>query len=296
MEVFQQIDPPRRQANLRINQHADWFTWSPAFRSLLKVWQARVEGLRLPASIHLLGGKEYDDTYTLDRTLISDKGLLRDMMFFARDLYQLNLSDRLMLFTGLINQDLSGRSLSFLFAFLRDAIVSFSNDPCAALCQPLSRSRRKGTDFPLHSDLYIPVILFNVFDEVESNSTGASIFLSVSTVIELLSKVNTLPVQIKDRIVANLTQTHEKDLYEENYDLLHGCAHPWTNDVERKMRSRQLRIKLFSGQGYMLHDRKWLHGREALDGKLSAKRLHRLVFNTKHTLQLQHRESRNSRR
>src|SRR5438046_107786 len=73
---------------------------------------------------------------------------------------------------------------------------------------------------------------------------------------------------------------HDEDRYEENYDLLHGC-HDWTKDIEKRMERQLLKVKLFSGQGYMIHDRKWLHGREALSGNLSSKRLYRLVFNTR---------------
>lgn len=81
-------------------------------------------------------------------------------------------------------------------------------------------------------------------------------------------------------MINNLTKIHQEDRYEENFDLLHGW-YEWTEELERRMQQRQLRIKLYSGQGYMLHDRWWLHGREAINGKLTHKRLHRLVFNNK---------------
>lgn len=283
MGIFQQIDPPLKQARLTINRKATWHTWSPDFRALFKPWKKEIETLRSPPSIHLLRGKEYDDTYTLEASRLSDKKLTRDLMFFAKDLYGLQISNQLMLFTSLIDKDLSGRGLHYLFAFLRAALVSCSRDPLSALCQPISRSQKRGSEFLLHSDLYVPAILFNVFDDVENDSSGASLFLSVSSTIEILSQAGSLPLEVRLRITDNLTGMHDKDFYEENYDLLHGCAHQWTQDLERRMMKQQLRIKLFSGQGYMIHDRKWLHGREALRGRLSSKRLHRLIFNTRQT-------------
>jgi len=281
MNIFQQIDPPRKQARLCINKEATWYTWSPDFRILFEPWSRQVETLKAPASIRLLGGKEYDNTYSLNIDSISDKGLASDLTFFARNLYDSKISDQLMLFTDLIDRDLCGRSLHFLFAFFRAALVSFSRDPLAALCQPLSRGRKEGKEFPLHSDLYIPVILFNVFDDVRTDFSGASIFLSVSSIVELLPQVKTLPVETRKKIVENLTGIHEQDRYEESYYLLHGCEHEWTAELEKRMRQQQLRIKLHSGQGYLINDRKWLHGREALNCALSSKRFHRLVFNNR---------------
>lgn len=283
MDIFQQIAPPSRQARLSINREADWYTWSREFRLLFKPWARQVQELKRPISIHLLRGKEYDDTYSLDLNSISNKRLARHLMWFAKSLYELNISDRLMLFTDMIDQNLDARSLSFLFAFFRAALVSLSSDPLSAVYQPISRSQKKGNEFLLHSDLYIPVILFNVFDDVSNDSSGASLFLSVSSAIELLSKVKTLPSETREQITANLCGIHAQDRYEENYHLLHGCGQDWTKDLERRMRQRQLRIKLYSGQGYMIHDRKWLHGREAINGKLSTKRLHRLIFNNRQT-------------
>lgn len=281
MNIFQQTEAPLKQARLSINRIASWHTWSREFRALFGPWRKQVEALRKPVSIHLLAGREYDDTYSLDQNSICDRALAKDLMCFARNFYDLRISDELMLFTGLIDGPLDGRSLVFLFAFLRAALVFLSRDPLSAVCQPISKSQKNGNEFPLHSDLYVPVILFNVFEDVTNDSTGASVFLPVSSLIELLTKVKTLPIEIRKQITTNLTGIHAQDRYEENYHLLHGCGNEWTEDLERRMRQLQLRIKLYSGQGYMIHDRKWLHGREAMNGKLSHKRLHRLIFNNR---------------
>jgi len=283
MRIFEPIDPPAHQAKLKINRHATWHTWSRDFRALFKPWSRELLTLKPPVSIHLLRGREYDDTYSIEPSGISDRKLLRDLKAFAKDLYSLEVSDQLMLFDNLIDEELSGRALHYLFSFLRAALVDSSGDPLSALCQPISRSRRTGSEFPLHSDLYVPAILFNVFDNVEPHTGGASLFLAVTALVDGLSQVSCLPAETRERIARNLTQMHDKDLYEENFELLHGCAHEWTQQLERLMKRRQFRIQLRRGQGYMIHDRKWLHGREAMNGRLSNKRLHRLIFNTRQT-------------
>jgi hypothetical protein len=279
MEIFQPTSPPRKQTRARINEHAVWYTWSNEFHSLLKPLSREFRKLQRPSSTHLLGGKEYDDTYTLSIETLADKTLARELMSFSKCLYNLDVSGRLFLFTDMLNDDLDGRNLGYLFAFFRAAIVSLSNDPLSALYQPI-KGQKKGKAFPLHSDLYIPVILFNVFQEVSNDLSGASLFLPISSVVELLGQLKSLPSNTREQIIENLTKIHRQDRYEENFYLLHGW-HDWTDELERLMRQRQLRIKLYSGQGYMLHDRRWLHGREAINGTLTHKRLHRLIFNNK---------------
>lgn len=280
MDIFQQIDPPPKQRRLKVNKEATWYTWSPEFRSLLTPFCAQVQQLEQLTPLHLLGGKEYDFTYTLDLGSIADKGLARDLMHFAKSLYNVQVSDKLMFFTDMTYPHLDGRSLSFLFGFFRAALTALSRDPLSALYQPL-RPKRRGKEFLLHSDLYIPVILFNIFDEVSNDSSGASVFFPISSLIELLPRISTLPIETRKKITENLTGMHAEDRYQENFYLVHGHEHEWSDELGKRMQQRQLRIRFDSGQGYMIHDRKWLHGREALNGKLSSKRLHRLVFNNR---------------
>ena len=290
MQIFQQIAPPRRQARASINKEAVWYTWSNDFRSLLKPLGRELRTLKAPVSTHLMRGKEYDDTFSVSISLLQDKGLARELKRFAKCLYDFDVGDRLILFTEILNDDLDGRSLKRLFGLFRDQLVSLSNDPLSAMCQPI-KGQKQGKEFPLHSDLYIPVILFNVFQNVTGGSGGASLFLSVSAVVELLGQLRDLPAKTRERLIKNLTSVHRKDLYEESFHLLHG-GHEWTDELERGMRRRQLRIKLHSGQGYMVHDRRWLHGRETVNGTLTHKRLHRLIFNNRKAQQSVFRNSR----
>ena len=279
MEIFRQIPPPSRQARNRVNQYAHWYTWSKEFRTLLKPLSRELRNLKSPASTHLLGGKEYDDTFSVCLSSISDRGVAREFKLFAQSLYNLDVANRLMLFTDMLNDELDGSTLRRLYGLLRDALVSFSKDPLSAMCQPI-KAQKVGKDFPLHSDLYIPVILFNIFQDVPNDARGSSLFLPVSEVVQLLRGLKTLPPDTRNRMIDNLTNIHRDDRYEESFQLIHG-GHAWTDELEQRMRQRQLRIKLYSGQGYMLHDRRWLHGRDDVNGGLTHKRLHRLIFNNR---------------
>jgi hypothetical protein len=68
--------------------------------------------------------------------------------------------------------------------------------------------------------------------------------------------------------------------YTEFFNLLHGHEHSWVNELDKKFRARQMRIKMKKGEGYLINDRMWLHGREPTALPVTKKRLHRFIFNT----------------
>lgn len=285
--IFQKTAPPREQAALAVNAHAAWYTWSPEFRSLFGAWRKQVRKLKGPRPLRLLGGEEYDNTFSLSPAALTDTGLTRDLMPFVEDLYHLNVGRRIMLFDRMLGEHLCGHELHCLFAYFRAAIVAITGDPLAAIHQPLHREYKRPKEFPLHADLYVPRVLLNIFDDVPADTSGASTFLSVPLFLRMLPEVKALEGQAGARIAEILTGIHREDKYEEFYHLLHGSDRAWRTELAEKMAARQLKIKLRSGQGYLIDDRAWLHGRDAPSSGVTRKRLHRLIFNTKTTLQRQ---------
>lgn len=281
MSIFQQTEPPRKQARLVINRYASWYTWSVEFRAVCKRLSAELDTLKKPKAVRILGGKEYDNTFSIDISSIADKALARRLSFFARSLYELQVSDRLMLFDNMLGEELTGRGLHFIFAYFREAIVELTANPMSALSQPLYREFKEPKDFPLHSDLYIPKILFNLFEDVPDDSSGASLFLPVPLFLKILSGLKSIDEVSRQRIVRIITGEQSKDCYEEFYYLLHGDDKEWKRELEKQMTLRQMRIKLYSGQGYLINDRLWLHGREGPSKGVSRNRLHRLIFDNK---------------
>jgi len=81
-------------------------------------------------------------------------------------------------------------------------------------------------------------------------------------------------------ILSHLNSNDNKDHFQEFFNLLHGVKHSWTNELEEKMKKEQKKIKFRHGQGYLIHDRVWLHGRMTTTGTVKPNRLHRLSFNT----------------
>jgi hypothetical protein len=228
-----------------------------------------------------MGGEEYDNTFSLALTSVADMGLARDLLAIAKGLYRLKLGERIMLLDGMLSGGLDGQDLHYLFSYLRAALVSISGDPLSALHQPLHREYKRPKAFPLHADLYVPRILFNVFDDVPRDDSGATTFLSAAVFLRMLPGVKAIDGAARKRIRAILTGTHREDRYEEFYRLLHDKENAWDQELGEKMAARQLTVKLYSGQGYLIDDRAWLHGREAPSGGVSRRRLHRLIFNNR---------------
>lgn len=276
-QVFCPIPCPPLHRDLPVNEFANWYTWSTEFIFFLSEAKAELDKLTSPPLIRLASVKEkYNYTYSWPVDGWSDHLLRKLFVSFARSMP--SSSTRIMLFDGLIEPVLSSSQLHSLFAILRGTLAHLCGSEIFAMYAPLGDIGKWAADFPLHADLFAPEYLFNVFDEVSSDNSGASIFLSFPMLRSLLTNVRRLPTETADEILAIMSSNSLEDRFDELYDLLHG-SHPWQSELCRAMKQRQLRIKLRSGQGYLLNDRYWLHGREAVHGRVPVSRLHRLVYN-----------------
>ncbi len=281
MTPFERIEPPANQKRLRINRYASWHTWSPEFRAVLKHWGKEVRALPAPTLIHLAGGQPYDYTLSLRLTSFERSPVMRNLFPFARGLFECPAPTGIMLFSGLLVDGLLDRvGLRYLFAFFRDVLARLAGNEMYAFYAPLGATGRFAAEFPLHADLYIPQLLLNVFDDVAADSSGQSLFLSARKLRSLLGKIPSIPLPVRTRIRSCLTGNLDGDRYEEFFELLHGTE-PWTAALELAMDAAAMKIKLRSGQGYLIHDRTWLHGRDAPVGGVRPRRVHRLIFNSR---------------
>jgi hypothetical protein len=280
--IFREIAPPASHANSPINKFATWHTWSPTFRSFLAQAAAELGRLSAPPVCRIKRLKTYDQTFSwpLDRWVDAD--LRRRFISFARSLNTVRPGRKIMLFDGMMGPQLDSKRLHALFALLRGALKDFAGDERAAMYSALGEVGKTAGDFPLHADLYISTMLFNIFDDVAPDDSGASTFLPVSALRKIIPRVSSLPPRQGKRIMGMFEDGSPKDRFDMLYDLLHG-PHPWVKTLEAAMQERQVRIKLQSGQGYLLHDRLWLHGRDNPRDGVARDRLRRLVFGWKRT-------------
>jgi hypothetical protein len=134
-------------------------------------------------------------------------------------------------------------------------------------------------DFPLHCDLYIPQYLWNVYEETAPGRQGASTFLPVSILLDKLAvQVRSLPGRKREQLRKLIQVENYKDRYDALFALLYGVENSWSAELKDRMHKECMQIKFAKGQGYMIHDRSWLHGKTRTFGHVTAKRLHRLIF------------------
>jgi hypothetical protein len=274
-QIFREIAPPKKQDALPINAFASWHTWSEEFNSFLSEAKNDLDRLSAPQLICIRQLRKYNKTFSWPADAWSTRQRARRFERFARALP--NASNKVMFFHGLLKPGLTSQQLHALFAVLRGTLASLSGNDILALYTPLGDVGDHVGAFPLHADLYIPKNLFNVFDDVPKDNSGASIFLPVHTFSALLPSVRSLPEGIAKKIVSLVCDDLGKDGFNALFDLLYG-EHPWASDLQHILERHQFRIKLASGQGYLLNDRFWLHGREAAYGGVSNNRVHRLVY------------------
>lgn len=275
--IFRRIEPPRGLARLPINRHAAWHTWSDGFRDFLFRSAGELARLPLPPTRRIKLRSRYNYTFSLPPARLKNASLRDQLEAFAQSLAATRPSRKLMLFDGLLGSHLDGKRLHVLFALLRGVLAERATDEFAAMYTPLGDTGGDVGDFLLHADMYVPQYLFNVFDHVPPKTGGSSTFLTVSTLKRIVSRQGGLPERTARNLIAMFESEARTDRYEKCYDLLHG-EHRWVPELERSLAEHQLTIPLRSGQGYLLHDRSWLHGRNKPSGGVTANRVRRLIY------------------
>lgn len=256
-----------------------WYSWSKEFLRFYKEFKNSVDVSKLkPDLIFIDGFNDYNYSYNLDFKKYVPIKFRCDFKKFSLNFLEYPLQNRILFFTNLINPQILGGDIHLIFSIFSNVIAYEHKYEMGALYPPLTISNNG--HFPLHCDLYIPQILFNLFDEVPQNNTGASLFLRIDTLLyDILPTISKMPEKIKEQISSIIASNDNIDRYEKFYDLLNNTGHPWFYQLKRQTDARRFSIKFEKGQGYMLNDRKWLHGRTKPSKILTEKRVHRLTFN-----------------
>lgn len=274
--IFEEVAAPSRRG-IGIGEDCQWFTWSTLAWNVLRAIEADLDQLSKPKLIHLQHKRRYDHTYTVRSARIEPE-LRSKIELLASALSRFDPGEGVVFLTGLLPGKTSRASLRYFLAAIRASIVWQQGSKWAALYAPLAPFGEEDSDFPLHCDLYRPQILWNIFDEVPADGSGASTFLPTRILLAILDGVPSFPRRQLAQVRECLSGRLQRDRYEWLYDVLHGTDHAWVSEVARKMESQQLSIPLSRGEGYILNDRKWLHGREVTRGGVSILRSHRLIF------------------
>lgn len=274
--IFRRIAPPVKTAGLAINKFSTWYTWSDEFRAFLDRAAGELTRFPSPPTVRLKRLSEYNYTFSLPPTTWKNASLQTECEAFAQSLAGTRPSRKLLLFDDLLGQHLDGQTLHILFALIRGTLVRAATNEFAAMYTPLGDTGNDVGDFLLHADLYVPQYLFNIFDNVSARTGGTSTFLSIERLKKVVTKAG-MPRAAAHTLISIFERDSKSDRFKKCFDLLHG-DHRWVPQLEEALSEHQLEIPLRSGQGYLLHDRSWLHGRNKPKGGVTPNRVRRLIY------------------
>jgi hypothetical protein len=276
LQLFSEATPPTRLRFNKLAMSNRWLTWSPAFYQLVKklrqqkILNQRVSIVRVPAC------EPYASTYTSNFTKL-DPSIQEPLLACARSIGALRCGNKAIFFRDMISSRLSGPELHVIFALLREAIISMHANPAASLYSPVS-PERKDPGFNLHADLYLTTKLWLIFEDVPNDGTGASLFLSRSAFLRCMRGVAAISKKASSEIVSLLDKPFARDSYNRMYDLIYDAKNYWCEEIQASMKKSSQTIPLFYGEGYLIDDRKWLHGRTPVSIAVSRRRFHRLTY------------------
>ena len=283
VELFRVVTPPHRIRSSRLLRESRCYTWSPDAVSLLRFLRRDLTKAGRPHIIHLQRGQGYDYTYSLSHTSLLDSDVAEDIAELTKKLIAIRPPLSVVFFSGLIDEHITGRVIHYLFAIMRDVLARTARSQWAAIYAPSASVGDDAGDFPLHCDLYVPEMLWNIFEDVPTDGSGAAVFLETRTMLDIMQQVESLPPSTVRAVEKCLTTRSRRDRYDWFYNKLYGPEHPWAQELTHRMLKERARVGLAKGDGYLIHDRTWLHGREALSSAVSTKRFHRLVFDVAKT-------------
>jgi hypothetical protein len=239
-------------------------------------WGKAVDRLATAKRIEVKGCEPYECSYSYSLSRLNTRFVDR-VLFLSELLVDFPIGRRLNLLTGMLDWPLTRARLAKLFALLRAGIVRLTGEAKSALNAPVFAARRDD-GFPLHADLFLTERLFLIFDDVPLGPSGTSLFLSVEEMLDIVARVSEMPREIAARLRRLLHDAATRDSFDEFYNLLYSADNPWRDEIVRKFDIARSRIKLDRGEGYLIDDRRWLHGRTAIHGAVSRARFRRLVF------------------
>lgn len=278
-QLFVQVQIPRHHRRNIVASRAHWYSWSPASVRLIEKNLVCIDALPAPSSISVRGCDPYGSTYSYRLSALPDT-IVRFAVEVSEALLRVHTGRRMRFLSGMLDHPpLSSAVLHKCFALIRAGVARLNCNPRTALHAPVKTERSDG-GFPLHSDLFLTERLWLIFDDVPRDRSGRALFLTRHLFDTVIRMNNLIPSITRRRLRTILSRGTGRDSFDEFYDLIYSHDKPWTTSLARAMNRSCWSIKLHRGEGYLMNDRQWLHGRTAVRGRVSATRFHRLVYGT----------------
>jgi hypothetical protein len=278
MRLFVPCAPPRAADEVL---GAGWYEWSPEARQHLIAMRPHLSEALEPVAVHR-PDRPYGWACELPAPPEEGSPLWAHVEALSHGFYELRLpATDLALLCGVFEHGVEAKVVRYLFAALRHHLPR-RHPRASSFNLPIEPIEPAHSAFPLHADLFPQRILCTVFDQVAEDETGASVLLNTRALDAVLATTVSMPADARARIQACFDD--RGDQFEQLVDLLYNPRHPWTIELGVRLRAAQHRQRFRGGEGYVLHDRRWLHGRERLQFAFATTRLTRVAFDSAATL------------
>jgi hypothetical protein len=227
----------------------------------------------------------YTVTWHVPIRSVRDVGLRAELMELARAFHRCELPEQdAVMLTGMLDE--LGDDCFKLIGWLRAALCELCGDQRSAIAAPTGFAgtmiENKPNPLEPHSDMWIPALLFNIFNAAVPGE-GATTLLPMVQMWDVIVAAG-MPDEAIEKLHEAQVEAGECDYYEQFNGLLY-MDHPWSEDVKAALIDASVEVHLEFGQGYFVNDRVWLHGRTALmPGSLPDDRRHhrlyRIAYNT----------------
>lgn len=274
VSLFVPCAPPREGVEVL---GPGWHEWSPEAREHLVAMGPHVSASMAPVAARRPG--PYEWVYELPTPLREGTPLWEHVEALSHAFYELRLPpDGIVFLCRLFDHGIDPHVVRFLFAAVQGQLPR-RHPKALALNIPIQPVEPLSSAFPLHADLFLQPILLTVFHRVPAEETGASTFLPVASLYQLLAEVASMPPSVAAR-VRTCFDDRFGDHFDELVDVLYNPEHVWHADLRRRLHTSQQRARFIGGEGYVLDDRRWLHGRERQRCPVETDRLCRIVFDS----------------
>lgn len=268
-----------------------WMTWAPHWRPVLRAFAEA----KLPPVRVLERDEDNLENWSLPTAPVPDE--LWDLAESFLDVDLAAASDNAVLLTGMLDE--IGDRTAELFGWLRETLVALHGGrQRAAIAAPVGSVSNSGW-MHLHCDILGPDLMFNVFQEVPARwrrKRGATYLLKVDAMLDALAEAGL--TAWGRRVLAQIIERSAEDefaavtgdtygllldflLYGDDPDATEKLYRDGAPAVDELLFDRAARLQLERGEGYFVHDRKWLHGRGPITWRgirEPDKRLFRLTY------------------
>lgn len=264
-------DPPLGKSRHEGLPDYCWMTWHPRYIEFAGNLLASGFMPRQVTLKNIRGCEPYEGTYDISLAKIPTVDMC-ELSDWGRKLAGIEPSSKMHLLRKMIVGAMSRLEMRRLFALSRQAVVAATGSQKGCLYSPVT-PENSDHGFPLHSDRFITSRLLLVFDDVERDKSGASTFLARSELLKTLKKGETKAKARRMQVEHLLSAPPRRD----SFDRLYSALYP-EKDMGANTLGDPARISFRRGEGYLLDDRHWLHGRDACSGRVGSFRFHRLTF------------------